>query len=328
MRRIIFAVTVLALISLSFTNTSPSRHFFKSVPTIVRADGDNLFGVGACSKLTQETPRTSECDAEIEANPLPEMVHPVEYDEKRDGQGHPRSIMLPKEPLPFPIAWQKRPWYFSDAPGVLPADNDWTNARLIGHYAMYYAYAVVEADNALWYLIGPGQWMKDEFVSVLQIPERPEEVSGPWVAIDVTQQTLVAFVDDTPVYATLVSTGYWILTETGLFQVYARTLSTTMSGPPGANPPEYVLPATPWVQFFNHDEALHGAYYHNYFGMKRSHGCVNLSPGDAEWVWNFFEQTADEWHPSGSDTFFVDNPDKAPWVLVYESPDVPVSVTW
>jgi hypothetical protein len=300
-------------------------------PRIAQAsDGTrtSLYLTGACSRLTAEVSRTPECDAEIAANPLPELAVAVEYDATRDGKGHPRSIYLPDEPLPFPIAWQKRAWYFSDAPGVLPADNDWTDARLVSKYSMYHAYAAVKVANVLWYLIGPGQWMSQEFVSVLQIPQRPEGVSGPWVAIDVTQQTLVAFQDDTPVYATLVSTGYWILTRLGLFQVYARTLSMTMTGPPGANPPEYVLPYTPWVMFFDQNDALHGASYHNYFGMKRSHGCVNLAPGDAEWVWNFFAQTADEWHPSGEGTFFVDHPEKAPWVYVYESPEIPELPTW
>jgi hypothetical protein len=234
---------------------------------------------------------------------------------------------LPDEPYEYPIAWQKRAWYFSDAPGTLPADNDWTDARRIGKYTMYYIYHALEVDNAVWYLVGPNQWMKDEFVSVLQIPTRPEDVSGLWVAVDLTQQTLVAFEDDDPVYATLVSTGYWFPTPEGLFHVYARTLSTTLIGPPGADPPVYVLPATPWVLFYHEHRALHGAAFHNYLGMNRSHGSINLAPGDAEWVWNFFAQTEDEWDPT-TDSYFVDNIDKAPWVYVYSSPKLPELPQW
>ncbi len=275
---------------------------------------------GACAVLSREIPRTPECDNEIVANPLPDLEAAVEYEQERDGEAHPRSILLPEEPLLYPIAWQKRPWYFSDAPGVLPADNDWTNARLIGKYTMYHVYNAVEAtDGHMWYLIGPGQWMKDEFVSVLQIPERPEQVHGPWVALDLRQQTLIAIMDDQPVFATLISSGYWLDTLEGVFQVYGRTRSMQMSGPPGASPPAYSFP-TRWVMFFNEHEALHSADFHNYFGIARTHGCVNLAPGDAEWVWNFFEQTVDEWDPTGNDSFFVDNPEAAPWVMVYSSP--------
>jgi hypothetical protein len=302
--------------------------------SFVRVDSSSISAAQAqenranpCALLTQQNPRSPECDAEIAANPLPEMERPVEYDPTRDIEAHPRSVLLPEEAPAYPIGWQKRAWYFSDAPGVLPADNDWTNERLVGKYSMYLIYAAVPIFNDIWYLIGPGQWMKDEFVSVLQIPEIPEEVEGPWVAVDLTQQTLVAFMDDQPEFATLVSAGYWLATEEGLFQLYGRTLSMHMSGPPGANPPKYNFP-TRWAMFFNEHEALHGADFHNYFGIARTHGCVNLVPGDAEWVWNFFERTEDEWHPSGDNEFLVENLEAAPYILVYSSPKIPEIPQW
>lgn len=294
----------------------------------VSAQEGSVFGGGACSLLGPRYPRSSECDDEIAANPLPPLEQAVTFDPARDGVAHPRSVYLPEESPPYPIAWQKRAWYFSDIPGVLPADDDWTEARRIGKYSMYYVYNAVLADDGhMWYLIGPGQWMKDEFVSVLQIPQRPDEVSGPWVSLDLRQQTLVAFMDDQPVYATLISAGYWLQTVEGLFQIYGRTLSMQMQGPPGANPPSYQFP-TRWAMFFNEHEALHSADFHNYFGINRTHGCVNLAPGDAEWVWDFFDQTADQWHPSGTSTFRADNPEMAPWVYVYYSSEFPELPVW
>jgi hypothetical protein len=319
MRKTVHLIVCIGIVLVSIVSIQDHR------PQFVQAQETNN---RPCQLLTVEVSRTPECDAEIAANPLPEIEFAVEYNEGRDLEGHPRSIYLPDEPYPYPIAWQKRAWYFSDAPGVLPADNDWTNARRISKYTMYFIYDYVEVDNVVWYLIGQGQWMSQEFVSVLQIPERPEGVTGIWVAIDVTQQTLVAFEEDKPIYATLVSTGYWIETELGLFQMYARTLSMTMKGPPGADPPEYILPHTPWVMFFNEHEALHGAAYHNYFGMKRSHGCINLAPGDAEWVWHFFDQTIEAWDPNDTEDFFVDVPEAAPWVYIYESPEYPELPQW
>lgn len=311
---------VLLLVSiLLFSGVATTTQSFQlSLPKVTAQDSGAMPMNGPCSLLTFENPRSDDCDREIAANPFPELEVAVEYDEERDGEAHPRSVLLPEEALPYPIAWQKRPWYFSDAPGVLPADDDWTNARLIGKYSMYYIYDAVQVDNAVWYLFDTGRWMKDEFVSVLQIPERPESVEGPWVVLDLQQQTLVALVDDTPVYATLISAGYWLATLEGIFQVYARTLSMTMQGPPGADPPSYRF-HTQWVMFFNEHEALHSADFHNYFGINRTHGCVNLAPGDAEWVWNFFEQTVEEWDPTGTSSFFVDNPESAPWVYIYRS---------
>src|SRR5687768_5067327 len=81
-------------------------------------------GHGACAELTVENHRTEACDAEIAAYPLPELEIPVEYHEARDLEAHPRGVLLPEDATPFPVAWQKRAWYFSDAPGTYPAEDD------------------------------------------------------------------------------------------------------------------------------------------------------------------------------------------------------------
>ena len=43
----------------------------------------------------------------------------------------------------------------------------------------------------------------------------------------------------------------------------------------------------PWVMYFNEGGALHGAYWHDAFGRRRSHGCVNLAPRDAAWLFDW-----------------------------------------
>jgi L,D-transpeptidase catalytic domain len=43
----------------------------------------------------------------------------------------------------------------------------------------------------------------------------------------------------------------------------------------------------PFVQFFDKAIALHGAFWHRDFGHVRSHGCVNLAPLDAAFLFNF-----------------------------------------
>ncbi len=285
---------------------------------------------GPCSTLSQSVPRTPNCDEEIMRNPFPELERPVQYDEQRDGVAYdpyadrseavqPRSILLPEEALPYPIAWQTRTFPYFDVPGISPADI-YNTARNVRKGQLYYVYGSVQVANEWWYMIGPGQWMKGEHVSILQIPDRPDDVSGPWGVIDKRFQTFVLLEDDRPIFATLISAGYWLETVEGLYQIYGRTVSMQMSGPPGANPPEYQF-NTRWVLFFNGDEALHSADFHNWFGKARSHGCVNMVPGDIEWVWNYLDQTANEWHPSGTTSFLVDNPDLAPYIYVHSSPD-------
>jgi lipoprotein-anchoring transpeptidase ErfK/SrfK len=45
----------------------------------------------------------------------------------------------------------------------------------------------------------------------------------------------------------------------------------------------YDLPGVPWDLYFTVDGAvIHGAYWHEEFGQRWSHGCVNLPPDQAE----------------------------------------------
>jgi hypothetical protein len=59
----------------------------------------------------------------------------------------------------------------------------------------------------------------------------------------------------------------------------------------------YVLKDVPYIQYFAAGYALHAAYWHDVFGTRRSHGCVNLSPIDAHRVFNWTEPAVPEgWH--------------------------------
>jgi hypothetical protein len=49
----------------------------------------------------------------------------------------------------------------------------------------------------------------------------------------------------------------------------------------------YMVQGVPWVLLFQGHNALHGAYWHDRFGNRKSHGCVNLAPYDARWVFEW-----------------------------------------
>lgn len=124
-------------------------------------------------------------------------------------------------------------------------------------------------------------------VRLVKARARPEGV-GPdekWIHVNHDEQALVAYEGDRPVFATLVSSGKGaeFATPTGLFQVREKHISTTMSG---ADPDEgyYEVEEVPWTQYYHDSYALHGAYWHDDFGKTRSHGCTNISPVDARWL--------------------------------------------
>ncbi len=163
------------------------------------------------------------------------------------------------------------------------------------HYERYNIFAEAEdEDGWIWYMVGPNQWVKQIYMAVIKPIERPEGVSGHWVAVDLFEQSLVAYEDDRPVFATLISTGL-PTTETneGLFTVWARLDRDAMSGATGA-PNAYALQSVPWTMYFDGSISLHGTYWHDYFGYRQSRGCVNLSVSDARWVYEWFLRAAPE----------------------------------
>jgi lipoprotein-anchoring transpeptidase ErfK/SrfK len=103
-----------------------------------------------------------------------------------------------------------------------------------------------------------------------------------WIDVNLSQQTVYAYAGDSVVNSFLVSTGTWLHpTVTGRYHVYTKLRYTDMSGP------DYYLPNVPYTMYFFKGYGLHGTYWHHNFGTPMSHGCVNLSIPDAEWLYNF-----------------------------------------
>ena len=102
-----------------------------------------------------------------------------------------------------------------------------------------------------------------------------------------TSKIAVAYRGDTPVYATLVSSGLeGHDTPLGLFEIRAKYVASTMSDIGADADDRYSIEDVPWTQFFSGSIALHGAFWHGGFGLRHSHGCVNLSPFDAHRIFN------------------------------------------
>ncbi len=178
-------------------------------------------------------------------------------------------------------------------------------------YRLYYASthwvtAVVpdlEEEGVMWYRIQDDKWED----LVYYVPARhlrlvpPEELTplSPHVPprakriyVDLRTQVLVAFEFDQPVFATRVSTGAVFSTgdyrtPTGVYiTAYKRPYRHMATNNRAWN--GYDLPGVPWVSYITEDGiALHGTYWHNDFGRPRSHGCINLSPAAAKWLFRW-----------------------------------------
>lgn len=149
-------------------------------------------------------------------------------------------------------------------------------------------YGSQTVDGMEWYLIGPDQWVEGRNVArVTPNPTPPDGVTnGRWIDVDLAKQTLAVYDNYKLVFATMIATGqepFW--TRPGLFQIQQKKETETMRN----NDPSdfYYLDNVPWTMYFDGARALHGAYWRTHFGFPQSHGCVNLSIGDAHWLFNW-----------------------------------------
>jgi hypothetical protein len=149
------------------------------------------------------------------------------------------------------------------------------------------------------YLRGPGDtWIRAEHALVVEAEKiLPPWANGTksWIHVSIGKQTLVAYSGATPVYVTLVSTGAGGLgdpkethaTPRGEFVIHTKHVAVNMRSDEIGD--EFDLRDVPYVQYFTEGYALHAAYWHDAFGVPKSHGCVNLSPLDARALFHLTE---------------------------------------
>jgi hypothetical protein len=119
-----------------------------------------------------------------------------------------------------------------------------------------------------------------------------------YILFSITQGTLVAYQGRRAVYATLASPGAGGVpipgrdpvkastTPMGVYRITFKHLAATMSPETGENR-SFWIADVPYTQYFNAPFALHTAYWHESFGEPMSAGCVNLSPRDGKWLFDW-----------------------------------------
>lgn len=261
---------------------------------IVRNVGDGFLFVTTNGRM--KDPDTGEWWYMIN---LGEFVHPDDI--KITQQSTFRGVEVTRQPT-RPFGWVVvRDFLPSVAPGAEPDER----LAKMKRYDFIEVFDAVEADDGwIWYNIGDGRWINQQNVSLVDVDARPEGVgeNDLWTEIDLYEQTIAAYEGDRLVFATLISSGLnrWPTYE-GLFNVSIenRFQETKMGGAEG-KVDYYLVEDVPHTMYFDlrNEIALHGAYWHDRFGYKHSHGCVNMPPQDSEWLYYW---SAD----SGHEDFFV-----------------------
>lgn len=167
------------------------------------------------------------------------------------------------------------------------------------HGHLVAVYDVVTGDTVgssdTWYLVGTDAYISAGFIEPF-VPTAPATTwDGHWVDVDLTRNYAVAYDGDVPVYAAIISTGKpGFETPLGDYTIFDRVESETLDsatvGIPDGDPESYYLEDVGYTQYFAAGGfALHENYWDSpaAFGQATTHGCVNLLPADALWLWEF-----------------------------------------
>lgn len=195
--------------------------------------------------------------------------------------------------------------------GVELRDAANVEATVVGHLDFQAAVDVAADAPEGWLRIrgdvgaGAARYVPADQVAVARpVPPPPDlALDQLWIDIDVEQQVLQVRRGQATLFATLVSTGRDDKhrgTPTGLYTTYDKAAWGDMTSRDGAAD-VYHVEKVPWIMHFWPRYALHGTFWHWGFGHQASHGCVNLSPRDADWIFQRIGPTL----PAGWHTAYV-----------------------
>lgn len=245
-----------------------------------------------CRAWLEIEPRGWICARDVEPSDEAPAITPVPR-EVKTGTEHVGLDLVASPPPGWPFAWvlEPQPWRRRDRgkparpprPTPVRAAPD-ADAEVVRTVAPRTVVAVLEVRDGHG-RIGDGEWVELSALRVARQRPRPDGVAATerWLDVDVDQQVLIAYDGDTPVYATLVSSGRRNGTPTGIYRIDRKLAKTTMRDPDRERR-GWRVPDVPFAMRFRRNYALHGAYWHDRFGNQQSVGCVNLAPEDARWV--------------------------------------------
>ncbi|MDT0156494.1 L,D-transpeptidase [Microbacterium sp. ARD32] len=111
--------------------------------------------------------------------------------------------------------------------------------------------------------------------------------------VDISEQKTYLFENEKLVKTWKISSGlHGTDTPLGHFTVFAHTAKQNMGCFEGAS---YCTKDVPWNTWFAPNIAFHGAYWHNNFGHRMSHGCVNMPPSVAKQVYDMTPEGLEVW---------------------------------
>jgi hypothetical protein len=196
----------------------------------------------------------------------------------------PNHNMLAEVTVPYSQAWAI-------------TERGWRRAFRCYYASTYWVkYAFrMEDTGVVWYQIWDERHKQNFLVHGQDFRPVPEaeltpispDVKDKLVEIDLERQRLIAYENGRPVFAARTATGYFEGdTPQGEFRVERKQPTRHMASNNPDSP--FDLPGVPWVCYISWTGvSFHGTYWHHNYGSPQSHGCINLTPEAAKWVYRW-----------------------------------------
>jgi len=206
--------------------------------------------------------------------------------------------------MPVEPPERKFGWVLKDTPTLKePNYYAYKTGNIIPRYNLIEVFEEQKVGLSDWYMIAPDEWVHMTQVALVYPMEQPPEgvTNGRWIEINIFEQTLAVYEDNNLLFATLITSGSSrTFTRPGLFKIHEKLESTHMAGDLGQDDAYYLMDVL-WTMYFDERRALHAEYWHDHLGYKSSHGCVNMSFPDSDWLFQWAEmgEWVYAWDPSG-----------------------------
>ncbi|MCU0664324.1 MAG: L,D-transpeptidase [Myxococcota bacterium] len=195
-----------------------------------------------------------------------------------------------------------------------PRPNKAAKLEALPRYSIVRVTEQIAAGKKTFSRIGENRFVDRAELRLMRPAARPASLfpGEKWIDVDVDQQLLTAYEGEHPVFVTMVSSGRRgpSATAKGEYRIWVKVAAIAMDNTDENLEQGYIYDAeaeismeeqrlyslrhVPWTQFFFESYALHGVYWHDRFGNRRSHGCVNLSPKDAKRLYDWTSPSVPE----------------------------------
>ncbi len=216
-------------------------------------------------------------------------VQPVETNYQKPVFDLPAKGQLGEITVPYSVTRLSPGFWAKNGIRVYYATTYWVTSVTVNSYEKGVWYEIYDTlrQNSFYVAASDMRLVPDDELTQLS-PGVPNELKH--IYVDTATQSVTAFEGDQAVLTARCSSGgAGTKTPLGQFQTFHKgsTVHMTNDGAAGAGH-GYDLPGVPWVSFFTGTgDSFHGTYWHNDYGRPRSHGCVNLTPADAKFLYRW-----------------------------------------